>query len=190
MPDFISRDITENIEEGIILLDTSFKVIFSNRAAHALVNARQGEEVRWLDIVVEKHAVRREFSGLLNSDTASARIRVNIRQRGDGSAKIPVDLKVKKVIDSFKDLSGFLIIMSLVKEPGHLRTRHGITSRELDVIRQLATGKTNREIGVILGMTVRTVETHITSIFAKIGIKNRTELMSVLSGYEGFKGQE
>lgn len=192
-PDFISRDIIENVEEGIILLDTNMQVIYKSRSVLAMVNARSGESVRWLDTVIENSILEKEFIALAASGADSFRARVNINQRGPGKKKIPVDLKVKKVIDAFNDLSGYLIIVSMIKDFNHLKVLYGITARELDVIRQLVIGKTNREIAGILRMAERTVETHITSIYGKLNVSNRIELMNFLSGYDtgpGKSGQE
>ena len=50
-----------------------------------------------------------------------------------------------------------------------------VTERELEVLRVAAKGKSNREIGRELGISVRTVQTHLTNIFAKIGVGSRTE---------------
>ncbi|MBP7738823.1 MAG: hypothetical protein KA369_22825 [Spirochaetes bacterium] len=175
-PDFISGDIIENIEEGIILLDRNFRVIFRNRSVLSLVNSSPETQPGWMDTVVEKRALRADFLKLMQSESDSFRARVNVLQDNAGERKIPVDLKVKKVVDAFKDVSGYLIIVSRVKDLHHLKTLHGITSRELDVIRQQATGKSNREIARFLNVTERTVETHVTSIYAKLGIGNRIEL--------------
>jgi len=51
-----------------------------------------------------------------------------------------------------------------------------LTDRELDVLRELLTGATNGEIGEKLGMSERTVKTHITHMLEKTGFKNRTVL--------------
>jgi len=51
-----------------------------------------------------------------------------------------------------------------------------LTERELDVLRELLTGATNGEIGEKLGMSERTVKTHITHMLEKTGFKNRTVL--------------
>lgn len=51
-----------------------------------------------------------------------------------------------------------------------------LTSQELRVARLVAGGASNREIGVELFVSQRTVETHLTSIFRKLQIKNRREL--------------
>ena len=76
------------------------------------------------------------------------------------------------------------MIVSRVKELDQLKTRYGITARELDVIRHMSVGKTNREIADFLNVTERTIETHVTSIYAKLRVSNRIELMRVLSRFE------
>jgi DNA-binding NarL/FixJ family response regulator len=49
-----------------------------------------------------------------------------------------------------------------------------ITDRELQVLRLVATGSTNREIAGELAISERTVERHLGNIFAKLGVSNRT----------------
>ncbi len=51
----------------------------------------------------------------------------------------------------------------------------GLTDRELEVLRLIAAGKTNKEIGLALFISERTVENHVTRIFAKTRTTNRTE---------------
>jgi DNA-binding NarL/FixJ family response regulator len=51
----------------------------------------------------------------------------------------------------------------------------GLTDRELDVLRLVAQGADNRSIAAKLFVTVKTVKYHITNIFAKLGVSNRTE---------------
>ena len=52
-----------------------------------------------------------------------------------------------------------------------------LTRRELDVVRLLACGYTNRQIGEELDLSVRTVETHRANVMAKLGISGRAELV-------------
>lgn len=51
--------------------------------------------------------------------------------------------------------------------------RLGLTVREGEVMFWVAEGKTNAEIGAILGSSPRTVERHVASIFKKLGVENR-----------------
>ncbi|HEX5166325.1 MAG TPA: LuxR C-terminal-related transcriptional regulator [Thermomicrobiales bacterium] len=50
-----------------------------------------------------------------------------------------------------------------------------LTSRERDVLRLLAAGRSNREIGDTLYLSVRTVERHIANLYGKIDAHNRAE---------------
>ncbi|MCI0439541.1 MAG: LuxR C-terminal-related transcriptional regulator, partial [Chloroflexi bacterium] len=54
----------------------------------------------------------------------------------------------------------------------------GLTEREVDVLRLIAAGKSNREIGEELFITSNTVARHVSNIFAKIGASNRAEAAS------------
>jgi len=50
----------------------------------------------------------------------------------------------------------------------------GLTQREAEVLAWVAQGKTNREIGMILGASARTVQKHLEHVFQKIGVESRT----------------
>ncbi|MBI3964978.1 MAG: hypothetical protein HY329_05015, partial [Chloroflexi bacterium] len=50
----------------------------------------------------------------------------------------------------------------------------GLTPREVEVLRHLAQGKTNREIAEVLVISEHTVVNHLSHIFGKIGVDNRT----------------
>jgi DNA-binding CsgD family transcriptional regulator len=51
----------------------------------------------------------------------------------------------------------------------------GLTSRELDVLRLLAAGRTNRQIGAELFISPRTAGVHVSHILAKLGLASRGE---------------
>jgi non-specific serine/threonine protein kinase len=55
----------------------------------------------------------------------------------------------------------------------------GLTVRELEVLRLLATGRSNSEIANVLFISRRTVTTHITNLFNKLGVANRTEAVDL-----------
>ena len=54
-----------------------------------------------------------------------------------------------------------------------------LTSRELDVLRLLPRGLSNREIGEVLFITERTAATHVQHIFAKLGVNSRVETVAL-----------
>ena len=51
---------------------------------------------------------------------------------------------------------------------------HGLTPRELEVLRLVATGKSNREIAATLVISEHTVARHVQNIFTKLGVPSRT----------------
>jgi DNA-binding NarL/FixJ family response regulator len=61
-----------------------------------------------------------------------------------------------------------------VQRPGP-ETSHGLTQRECEVLALVADGHSNRQIGEELYISDRTVARHLTNIFHKIGVTNRTE---------------
>jgi DNA-binding NarL/FixJ family response regulator len=50
---------------------------------------------------------------------------------------------------------------------------HGLTARELEVLRLVATGKTNRTIAADLFLSEKTVARHVSNIFAKLDVSSR-----------------
>jgi DNA-binding CsgD family transcriptional regulator len=64
------------------------------------------------------------------------------------------------------------------QEPTSKANSYGLTSRELEVLRLLAAGRSNEQIGVALFISPRTAQTHVTHLLAKLGLTNRTEAAS------------
>jgi len=63
---------------------------------------------------------------------------------------------------------------------GGRRREEGLTPAEQRVAELVAEGRTNREVAATLVLGERTVETHLTHIYAKLGIRSRTELARTL----------
>jgi two-component system NarL family response regulator len=56
-----------------------------------------------------------------------------------------------------------------------------LTPRELDIVKLIADGATNKEVGVDLDISERTVKGHLSNIFLKLGIPDRVKLMLYLN---------
>jgi DNA-binding response OmpR family regulator len=54
-----------------------------------------------------------------------------------------------------------------------LRQHFSLTQRESEVLLWIAKGKSNRDIGEILGLSARTVTKHLEQIYVKLGVENR-----------------
>jgi two-component system NarL family response regulator len=54
-----------------------------------------------------------------------------------------------------------------------------LTVRELEVMRLIGTGKSNKEIGADLAVTEGTIKAHVNSIFSKLGVRGRTAAVAL-----------
>lgn len=72
----------------------------------------------------------------------------------------------------------------VVSRLAHVRTYRagampeGLTERELDVLRAVARGKSNKEIGEALGISTNTVQVHLRNIFSRLGVGDRTQAVA------------
>jgi DNA-binding CsgD family transcriptional regulator len=57
--------------------------------------------------------------------------------------------------------------------------RHGLTSRELQVLRLVAGGKTNKAIATELGLSERTIDRHVSNILTKLDVPSRAAATAV-----------
>ena len=57
----------------------------------------------------------------------------------------------------------------------------GLSGREQDVLRHTLAGLSNREIASRLGISPATVKAHLTSIFRKLDVRDRTQLVVLCS---------
>ena len=67
------------------------------------------------------------------------------------------------------------------QESGSLE-QYQLTPRETDVLSWVAKGKTNRDIGEILGMSPRTVNKHLEHIYVKLGVETRAAAAALTVG--------
>jgi len=75
---------------------------------------------------------------------------------------------------------------ALVEELSHLgpegtsssnRDENGLTEREREIVRLVASGQKNKEVGATLAISERTVKTHLTNVFQKLGVRDRVGLV-------------
>jgi DNA-binding NarL/FixJ family response regulator len=75
------------------------------------------------------------------------------------------------------------VAAKLVQDVAQPRTRTGLLSaRERGVLRLVAAGLSNRQIGETLSISERTVKFHVTAIFNKLGADNRAQAVALAAG--------
>jgi DNA-binding NarL/FixJ family response regulator len=124
-------------------------------------------------------------------DTASTVIAVTRELRPDlaalafdkgAEAGIPIGVTVEELIEAVQAvMSGSLEDASAVTEATdapHLGAEAGLSLREADVIRLVALGVSNQEIGERLFVSINSVKTYIRSAYRKIGVVNRGQAVA------------
>lgn len=69
-------------------------------------------------------------------------------------------------------------LIESVRRPD-ISTAETLTEREMEVLRLLAQGKSNKEIAAVLTVTERTAKFHVAAILGKLGATNRTEAVTL-----------
>jgi DNA-binding CsgD family transcriptional regulator len=112
----------------------------------------------------------------LEAPYEAARVRVLIgltcRALGDDESatlELAAARDVFEQLGAAPDLAG---VDSLVGRAAFVDT-HGLTPRELEVLRRVATGETNKAIAAELVLSERTVDRHVSNIFSKLDVSSR-----------------
>jgi DNA-binding NarL/FixJ family response regulator len=110
-------------------------------------------------------ALRRGADGYLGKDMSPSALQRTIRGVCRGELAMPrhvAALVIEELVD-------------LVRRPGGYEADGSLTEREEEVLRLLAEGLTDREIAEVFAISPRTVESHVSSILRKFGLRNRAE---------------
>ena len=112
-------------------------------------------------------AVRLGASGYLTKDLDADALLRSIRGVRDGDLAMPRRLAARTMRD--------LVDAGTGRSPGDRGGLAGLSRREEEILRLLANGLTDREIGEALTISTRTVETHVSNILRKLDARNRAE---------------
>jgi len=111
----------------------------------------------------------------LDAPYDAARVRLLVAQAcralGDGDA---ATMELDAARGVFEQLGAAPDLARLGSLAGPSPDTHGLTPRELEVLRLVAAGHTNREIASQLVISEHTVARHVQNIFAKLGLSSRT----------------
>jgi DNA-binding CsgD family transcriptional regulator len=107
-------------------------------------------------------------------EAARTRVVVGLACRALGDADAAV-LEFDAAADAFRDLGARpdLARVEAIREERAARPAGGLTNREVEVLRLVASGKTNREVAADLVISERTVARHVSNIFDKLGVPSR-----------------
>jgi two-component system NarL family response regulator len=104
------------------------------------------------------HALQAGASAYLLKDTTPEELLETVRAVHDGQIRIPAPITAKLT--------------------GRMR-KPELTPREQEVLRLLVAGKSNKELATTLGLSGDTVKTHLTHLFSKLGVSDRTQAATI-----------
>jgi DNA-binding NarL/FixJ family response regulator len=76
---------------------------------------------------------------------------------------------------TFEDMAFRILEVAVAKRSPTRASRAVLTSREMHVLKQVASGLSNKQIAWRLGISQKTIRNHLSSVFSKLGASNRTE---------------
>jgi DNA-binding CsgD family transcriptional regulator/tetratricopeptide (TPR) repeat protein len=107
-------------------------------------------------------------------ETARARALTGSAYRALGDDEA-AELELEAASGSFRQLGADPDLARLDSQTtSSLDETHGLTPRELEVLRLVSSGKSNREIAAELVISEHTVTRHVQNIFAKLGVSSRS----------------
>ena len=158
------------LQPDVVLMDLRMPVMGGVEATRRVREASPATRVLVLTTFREDEeiydALRAGACGYLLKDTPVERLAEAIRaaQRGETVLEPAV---AARVLAEFNRLSGL--------RPEAATAAEQLSPRELEVLRHVARGRTNKEIAAQLHVTEGTVKNHLTSIFTRLGVLDRTQ---------------
>jgi NarL family two-component system response regulator LiaR len=117
----------------------------------------------YLEEALVQRAVQAGAIGYLLKNTSAERLAEAIRGAREGRTAI--------------DAAAVPLLVQAVHQPQRLG--HDLTEREQQVLVQLVSGKTNREIARAMLLSPGTVRVYVSNVLAKLNVSNRTEATAV-----------
>jgi DNA-binding CsgD family transcriptional regulator len=158
---------------GVVLLDRTGKVQLCTEQARIwltryCLGGFSRREIRSLPEPIAGWVAQALADHMLQSRGISEPPAPLILRRGDQY------LAMRLVADHARGQHLLLMEEASMNTPPDLLLGLGLTPREAEVLAWVAQGKTNRETGIILGMSTRTVQKHLERVFTKLGVESRT----------------
>jgi two-component system invasion response regulator UvrY len=170
-------DLAQRQQADVVLLDVSMPGRGGIETTHEVKRRVPHAHVLILTIHAEDHfairCLREGADGYLTKDAAPERLVEAVRKVHQGGKYVSAALAERLALNL--DAKG--------ARPPHER----LSTREFDVMRFLAAGRTVSEIAADLNLSVKTVSTYRTRILEKMGMKNNAEIMryAVDEGLDG-----
>lgn len=167
--------LVEHLKPDVVLMDISMPVMSGIEATQAIKSSHPATAVLILTAYEDDQYVFALLSagaaGYLLKDVPASEVVRAVRSVHAGEPVLHPTI-AKKVLARFIDAAG--------DEPGSPGPGSVLTEKERGILRLAACGMSNSRIADHVGVSVRTVQAHLSHIFGKLGVGSRTE--AVITG--------
>jgi DNA-binding NarL/FixJ family response regulator len=157
--------LARELRPDVVLMDLLMPVMDGIAATREIRAELPDTEVVALTSVLEDAsvvgAVRAGAIGYLLKDTKTQDLLQAVRAAAAGQVQLSPQAAARLVRE--------------VRAPEPPASPEGLSERETEVLRLIAQGRANKEIARDLGVTEKTVKTHVSSILGKLGVQSRTQ---------------
>jgi ATP/maltotriose-dependent transcriptional regulator MalT len=165
-----ARDAAQELEQVAAECGSDLLRAFAAQALGA-VELATGDSTRALASLREAAQAWQELEAPYECARARVLVGRACRALGDDEA---FALELESARSTFQQLGAAPDLAAAGALEGREAETHGLTSRELEVLRLIASGKSNREIASALVISEHTVARHVQNIFAKLCVTSRT----------------
>lgn len=163
-------EMAETVKPDLILMDMRMPVMEGTEATKIIHERYPDVKIVALTTFEEDELIVESLSngavGYLLKDITTSDLVKAIQLIREGTSIIPVSFTQK-----FAGMNG--------KKKNVPKRSFGLTERELEVLRCLFDGMSNREMAEKLFISETTVKNHLTNIFSKLNVRNRTQAVSL-----------
>jgi len=182
----ITSEIISNIQEMVLLLNPQCGIIHTNSRCEEIlsITANNLKSKNFSELVLNDSDFDIIIKRLIKGEIGYFNHRIHYLT---ATVNVLTDTYVSRIIDNYGDFLGILVISHENKSIKQFRNFYNITDKQFEIIELLLIGLSNREIAERLIIHKRTVETHVFSIYNKLSIKNRVELLNVINDFSLIK---
>jgi DNA-binding CsgD family transcriptional regulator len=183
--DMVTRQILETINELVILVDSDGKPTYMNAKALEFFQKplRKIDEIRTDELLLQTDEGESLLPRVYEGGIVKKRIAFGTSD--SENTQTVLDMEITHIYDRFNDPLGFLLIGRKVQSLESLQSQYNLTEREADVVGCIINGWKTQVIAEYLEISERTVKTHISNIYQKLGVTNRVSLINILGQGEG-----